>query len=186
MAINSLLAKLGTSDPITSHLSLKGILSEFDIQKFGRSMPKLDPEDLWQMNIKILQSLSFDQVKSRLEAMGIKDAPPEFWSLAQKNITKFREIKEWWTICYGHKMFSQENKGLLEVAEHFLPIEPWDENTFKTWMNDVKEETDLKGKDLFMPIRKALTGREHGPELKDLILLMGRPKVLNRLQTARD
>ena len=63
MAINSLLAKLGTSDPIMPHISLEGVLSEFDIHKFGRATPKLDPEDLWQMNIKILQTLPFDQIK---------------------------------------------------------------------------------------------------------------------------
>jgi len=185
MAINSVLAKLGTSDPITPHLSLKGILSDFDIKKFGRSVPKLNPEDLWQMNIKIIQMLSYDQIKPYLETIGLKDATPEFWALVQKNITKFQDIKEWWTICYGHKAFAEENKSLLETAEYSLPPEPWDESTFKSWMDNVKEETDLKGKDLFMPIRRALTGKEHGPELKDLILLMGRPKVLNRLQSAR-
>lgn len=185
LAINSLLAKLGTSDSIGPHMSLKGILAEFNIQKFGRATPKLDPEDLWQMNVKILQILPFDQVKERLETMEMKDVTPEFWVLVQKNIIKFREIKEWWMICYGHKAFIEENKSLLEVAEHFLPLEPWDDNTFKVWMDEVKQDTGLKGKELFMPIRKALTGREHGPELKDLILLMGRPKVLNRLQTAR-
>jgi glutamyl-tRNA synthetase len=185
MAINSLLAKLGTSDPITPHISLKGILAEFDIEKFGRATPKLDPEDLWQMNIKVLQLLPFDQIRSHLNSIGIADITPEFWGLIQNNITRFHDVKEWWVICYGHKSFSVENKSLIEVAEHHLPSEPWDETTFKSWMHEVREETDLKGKDLFMPIRRALTGQIHGPELKDLILLMGRSKVLNRLQTAR-
>lgn len=185
LAINSLLAKLGTSDPITPHISLEGVLEEFNIQKFGRATPKLDPDDLWQMNVKILQNLSFDQVKDRFEAMGLTGATPAFWALIQKNILKFHEIKDWWTICYGHKVFVEENKSLLEIAEHFLPPEPWDESTFKTWMDQVKQDSGLKGKDLFKPIRKALTGQEHGPELKDLILLMGRPKILHRLQTAR-
>lgn len=185
LAINSVLAKLGTSDPINPHMSLDGILTEFDIAKFGRATPKLDVEDLWQMNVKILQILPFDRIKERLETMGMKDVTPEFWSLIQKNIIKFQDVKEWWTICYGHKAFREENKTLLEAAEHLLPTEPWDTATFKTWIDDVKQNTGLKGKELFMPIRKALTGQEHGPELKDLILLMGRPKVLNRLQTAR-
>lgn len=185
LTINSLLAKLGTADPIVPHINLNGVLNEFDIEKFGRSTPKLNPDDLWQMNVKILQNLPFDQVKKRLEIMGMAEINPEFWALMQKNIMKFQDIKEWWTICYGHKAFVEENRSLLEVAEHFLPPEPWDESTFKTWMDQVKQDSGLKGKDLFKPIRNALTGQEHGPELKDLILLMGRPKVLNRLQTAR-
>ena len=137
------------------------------------------------MNVKILQMLSFDQALQRIESMGLKGTTPEFWALIQKNIIKFQEVKEWWTICYGHKTFTEENKALLETAEHFLPPEPWDETTFKAWMDQVKEETGVKGKDLFMPIRRALTGQEHGPELKELILLMGRPKTLHQLQTAR-
>lgn len=184
MAINSVLSKLGTSDPISPHISLDGVLAEFDIHKFGRSTPKLDPEDLWQMNIKILQLYPFDKVKPQLEIMGLQGVTPAFWALIQKNIAKFQDVKEWWHICYGHKSFAEENKTLLEVAQHFLPPEPWDDSTFGLWMHQVKEETGLKGKDLYMPIRRALTGQDHGPELKDLILLMGRSKVFNRLQTA--
>lgn len=185
LSISSLLAKLGTSDPITPHIYLNGVLQDFDIEKFGRATPKLDPEDLWQMNIKILQNMPFEDVKGRFEVMGLRDVTPEFWALTQKNITKFHDVKEWWEIFYGHKTFKESNIKLLEAAEHSLPLDPWDETTFKTWMDEVKQETGLKGKDLFKPIRQALTGQDHGPELKDLILLMGRPKVLNRLQTAR-
>ena len=184
MAINSVLAKLGTSDPILPHSNLKGVLSDFDIHKFGRATPKLDVSELWQMNTKILQMLSFDQVKSRFAEMGMEKATPDFWELIQKNTEKFHDTKEWWDICYGHKSFSAENKGFLDVAIHALPPEPWDDSTFKTWIADVKAETGFKGKELFMPLRRALTGKEHGPELKDLILLMGRPKVLQRLENA--
>ncbi|HUX79883.1 MAG TPA: glutamate--tRNA ligase, partial [Alphaproteobacteria bacterium] len=127
MSINSLLAKLGTSDPITPHISLEGVLKEFDIKRFGRATPKLDPEDLWQMNSRILQLIPFDQAKPRLEAMGLVGTTPEFWTLAQKNIVKFHDIKDWWTICYGHMTFKEENISLLEIAEHFLPPEPWEE-----------------------------------------------------------
>jgi glutamyl-tRNA synthetase len=185
MAINSLLSKLGTSDSISPHTTLTGILNEFDIHKFGRATPKLDPEDLWQMNVKVLQLLPYDDVKSKFEEMELTDITPAFWTLIQKNITRLQDVKEWVSICYGHKSFKEENKSLLESAEHLLPADPWDETTFKSWMDELKEETGLKGKELFMPIRRALTGQEHGPELKDLILLMGRPKVLNRLQSAR-
>lgn len=186
LAILSVLAKLGTSDPITPHISLEGILREFNIHTFGRSSPKLDPEDLWQMNKQILQLFSFEDISPRLEKMGIIGATPAFWTLVQKNIAKFQDVKAWDVICYGHTSFPVENIVFLEIAEHFLPPEPWEVGTFSLWMEDVKRETGFKGKELFMPIRQALTGQDHGPELKDLILLMGRAKVLNRLQTARE
>lgn len=184
LAIISMLSKLGTSDPIQPHMSMESVLAEFNIKAFGRSTPKLDPEDLWQMNMKILQMYSFDQVKPRLQAMDLDNITPDFWALIQNNILKFEDVKEWWQICYGHKSFEEGDKEFFEIAQHFLPMEPWDDSTFGTWMHQVRDETGLKGKELYKPIRKALTGKEHGPELKDLILVMGRAKVLNRLQTA--
>jgi glutamyl-tRNA synthetase len=84
MAINSLLAKLGTSDPITPHISLEGVLADFDIHKFGRASPRLDPEDLWQINSRILQFLPFEYIKPRLDLMGIEGDTPAFWALIQK------------------------------------------------------------------------------------------------------
>lgn len=185
MTINSILAKLGTSDPIIPQASLAELLTTFDIHSFGRATAKLDPQDLWLMNTKILRLFSFDQMQPRLEEMGLKGTSPAFWTLAQDNIEKLEDIDEWWEICYGQKAFPETNIALLEAAEKALPSDPWDENTFKEWADKIKEATGLKGKDLFIPLRRALTGQEHGPELKELILVMGRLQVLTRLQTAR-
>mgnify|MGYP002336092781 CR=1 FL=1 len=95
------------------------------------------------MNERVLQVLPFDQIKSRFEEMGMEGVTPEFWALIQMNIHNFPEVKEWWAICYGPHGFTEENRRLLEVAQHALPLEPWDEATFKTWMNEVREETGL-------------------------------------------
>jgi glutamyl-tRNA synthetase len=186
MAILSMLAKLGTSDPIIPQTAMENILDDFNISTFGRSSPRLGLEDLWQMNKQILHLLSFEEVSPRLAQIGIDQATPAFWALVQQNIEKFQEVKEWADIFYGHKSFPTDDPRFLEIAEHFLPPEPWDSETFSVWVGDVKAETGRKGKELFMPLRHALTGQSHGPELKDLILLMGRGKVLNRLQTARE
>lgn len=185
MAILSLLAKLGTSDPIIPHTDLEALVRDFDIHKFGRSTPRLNPEDLWHMNSQILHLFSFEHINKRLIERGLTTGTPAFWALIQGNIQKFDEVKEWDTICYGHQSFPVDDPAFLEIAQHFLPHDPWDTGTFSEWMGKVKEETGRKGKDLFMPIRLALTGKSHGPELKDLILVMGRDKVLNRLKSAQ-
>ena len=185
MAINSILAKLGTSDPILPHTNLNELLATFNIESFGRATPKLDPEDLWLMNAKVLRLFSFDQIRPCLEKMGLTGTTPAFWTLAQNNIEKLEDVREWWIICYGQHIFSETNAALLDAAEQSLPPAPWDETTFKSWADQIKDATGLKGKDLFIPLRRALTGQEHGPELKELILVMGRPQVLTRLQTAR-
>jgi len=186
MAINSLLAKLGTSDPILAYAHLEGLLDAFSITSFGRATPKLDPEDLWLMNTKILRLFSFEDIRPRLEALGLSEATPAFWAIAQNNIEKLEDVREWGEICYGKTCFPGENPAFLEVAAQSLPPAPWDETTFKAWADQIKTLTGLKGKELFIPLRRALTGQEHGPELKDLILVMGHAQVLMRLQTRRN
>lgn len=77
-----------------------------------------------------------------------------------------------------------EDTEFAAVAAELLPQTPWTEETWMEWANAIKEKTGRKGKDLFMPLRAAITGQNHGPELKDLLLLIGRDRVLKRLQSA--
>lgn len=186
MTINSLLARLGTSDAIEPSIDLKGLVETFDINKFGRSSPKLAQEELWQMNAKILHLIPYDIIAKELKVLGLPEITPAFWSTIQGNCEKLQDVKTWWDICYGHIANAVEEVEFIDVALNLLPEEPWDENTFSEWAHLLKEETGLKGKALFMPLRLALTGHEHGPELKDLILLMGRLKVVERLKTAKN
>ena len=62
-----------------------------------------------------------------------------------------------------------------------LPPEPWDETTWGVWTKAVAQATGRKGKDLYLPLRLALTARAHGPELKSLLVLIGRARTLARL-----
>jgi len=178
MAILSLLAKLGTSDAIHPHTTHQALLDEFRMEAFGRSAPKLSLDDLWQMNGKILALMEFDQIKDRV------DITPPLWSLVRGNIEKLSELDEWKDLLYGARTFPSEAPDFIQEALKSLPQDPWDETTFKTWADGLKETTGRKGRDLFMPLRLALTGQDHGPELKDLIVVMGRPQVVARLQSA--
>jgi len=62
-----------------------------------------------------------------------------------------------------------------------LPPEPWSQATWSEWTNALKAKTGVKGKALFQPLRLALTGAEHGPELRALLPLIGREKADARL-----
>ncbi|MEB3701427.1 Glutamate--tRNA ligase 1 [Candidatus Bealeia paramacronuclearis] len=186
MAINSLLARLGTSDAVEPSIDLRGLVETFDIQKFGRSTPKLDPQELWQMNAKILHMMPYDVIEKELKTLGLPEITPPFWSVIQGNCEKLQDVKSWWEICYGNISNSVEEVEFIDIALGLLPEDPWDNSTFQEWAGLLKGETGLKGKALFMLLRKALTGLDHGPELKDLILLMGRLKVSQRLKTAKN
>ncbi len=181
MALVSLMARLGTSDPIEPFTTLEPLVEGFDFSKFSRNTPKFDVEELYRLNAKILHETDFAQVKERLCAMGLKDVDERFWLAVRPNLTKLSDIKSWWDVTHNPVTADIADPAFTAAAAEMLPPAPWNEGTFNVWINSVKEKTGKKGKDLFMPIRIALTGMEHGPELPVLLPLLGPEKVKERL-----
>ncbi len=180
MAINALLAKLGTSDPITPRLSLVDLAKEFDLSKISHSTPKFDMEELKALNAKILHLTPYAAVRGRLEAMGL-NADENFWNAARANIVTLGDIRQWIDVVSGCINPVIRDDAFLKEAAALLPPLPWDEHTWSAWTNAVKAKTGRKGKELFMPLRLALTGVDHGPEMKALLPLIGEEKARKRL-----
>ena len=181
MAIVSLLARLGSSDPIEPFYDIAPLVENFDIGRFSKGSPKFDTAELFRLNAKVLHDMNFDQVKNRLAEMGLPDCNESFWVSVRPNLEKLEDIKEWWRVTYGPVEPVIEDADFLYEAADLLPPEPWDENTWQSWTSSLKDKTGRKGKALFMPLRKALTGMEHGPELGTLLPLIGPEKVKSRL-----
>lgn len=185
MSVVSLMARLGTSDPIEAYAEAKPLIDSFDFSKFSRNPPKFDTDELLRLNSKILHETSFDVVKDRLAEMGLNELDENFWNAVRANLERLQDIREWWQVANGPVTPVIQDSGFAETAADLLPPEPWDENTFKNWANSVKENTGRKGKELFMPLRQALTGMDHGPELPVLLPLIGAEKVKSRLLTKK-
>ncbi len=186
MSIVSLVAKLGSSDAIEARADMAQLISEFDISHFGRATPKFDPHDLEFLNAKVLHDLTYAVARPRLEALGLPAAELDkhgeaFWAAARGNLKKFSEAAGWWTICFAPTAPSIEDTTFIDQSKPLLPEGPWDENTWGAWTDKVKDATGRKGKGLYLPLRMALTGLPHGPELKLLLPLIGRERVLKRL-----
>lgn len=182
LALASLLAKLGTSDPIEARASLDELVAEFDISKVSRATARFDPEDLYRLNAKTLHVLPFDAVRGRLEALGMTGVEEEaFWLTVRSNLTKLEDAREWWQVTHAPVAPVIEDADMLAAAAGLLPAEPWDETTWGAWTALVKDATGRKGKALFHPLRLALTARDKGPELKNLLPLIGRDRALARL-----
>lgn len=181
MAINSLLAKLGSSDPVEPRAGLDALVAEFDIAKFARGTPKFDPAELDRLNAAILRDLPYEAVAERLDDMAIGDADEAFWLAVRGNLAKFAEAKDWWKVCREPVAPIIEDAEMCSAAALLLPPEPWDETTWGAFTNEVKQATGRKGKALFHPLRLALTGRDNGPELKALLPLIGRARAASRL-----
>jgi glutamyl-tRNA synthetase len=182
LALAGLLAKLGTSDPIEPRASLAELVAEFDIAKVSRSTARFDPEDLYRLNARVLHVLPFAAVRPRLEALGLTGVEEEaFWLTVRPNLSKLADAREWWEVTHAPVTPVIEDAEMLAAASDLLPAEPWDETTWGAWTAAVKDATGRKGKGLFHPLRLALTARDKGPELKNLLPLIGRTRALARL-----
>ena len=181
MAINSFLAKVGTSDQIEIRASLEDLAKEFDFSKFSKSATFYAEEDILRLNTQLIHTMSFADAKSRLAEVGLEKVDEEFWESVRPNLTKFSEIKDWWRICKEDLAPVIDDAEFTSLASQHLPDGNWNTETWGKWVEELKQKTGRKGKDLFMPLRKAITGMDHGPELKNLLPLIGRAKVIARL-----
>ena len=181
MAINALLAKLGTSEAVTPRLTLDELAQEFDLGKISHSTPKFDVEELKALNAKILHLTSFAAVKDRLAAMGLSAVDENLWNAARANIVTLTDIKQWMQIVQGPITPVITDAEFLSQAANDLPTAPWTHDTWPQWMEAVKARTGRKGKELFMPLRLALTTFDHGPEMKLLLPLIGEKRVRDLL-----
>ncbi|MFO1248187.1 MAG: glutamate--tRNA ligase [Alphaproteobacteria bacterium] len=176
MAVAAYLAKIGTSDPVEPRQSLGELASEFDFAKIGRAPAHFVPEELDALNAKTLHAMPFSAVAARIPY------GEAFWDAIKPNLTKLSDVAEMARLVNGPVTPVIEDAGLAEKAATLLPPEPWDEATWGAWTKAVSAETGAKGRGLFHPLRLALTGLEHGPELKKLLPLIGRDRSLARLK----
>ncbi|PKP71506.1 MAG: glutamate--tRNA ligase [Alphaproteobacteria bacterium HGW-Alphaproteobacteria-4] len=174
-ALLSLMARLGSSQPVELRMSLDEIAEGFELSQFGAAPTKLDPEDLMPLTRERNQRLPYSAVAERIAGLGIPAAIAEqFWAVASKNITILDDLAQWATLVLegAEPVVDAEDAEFVAAAMALLPAPPYDASTWGTWTAAVKAATGRKGKGLFMPLRKALTGQAHGPEMADLMPLL--------------
>ena len=184
-AVASLAVLTGSSEAITAVSSLEELAQKFEPSAASRSAARFDPADLVLLNRTILQNMPFEKVRDRLVAFGIGGPQAEeFWLAVRGNLDRLADAAVWWrVVSQGTRPgidFSDADRAFLDEAFDLLPEEPWNGETWKAWTRAVKDKTDRKGKALFRPLRLALTGLESGPELSDLLPLLGREETLAR------
>jgi glutamyl-tRNA synthetase len=180
LVMTSYLAKIGTSDAIELAASLEELTANFSIKKLGRAMANYDPQEVERLNQKMLHHLPFSEVKSLLEQRGIA-VDEKFWELIKPNLTSIEDVREWWAITQQPITPKIDDAAFTTQAAGLLPTGDWGEHSWDLFVNAVKEATGRKGKELFMPLRLALTAMEHGPEMKTVFALIGRERAEQRL-----
>jgi len=183
MSIINLLAQIGTSKNINIYDNIEHLIKDFDLKNFSKSSTNYDLGELNIINQKLLKILPFNIAQERLKELEIEGVDEFIWKNLQANLEFLSDIEKWLEICkkpfkYDHK---EEDKEFLKITQECLPQDTGKVDSWQNWLDNIKQKSDRKGKELFMPIRLALTGKEHGPELKNLLMLIDREEILRRL-----
>ncbi|MGA0541823.1 glutamate--tRNA ligase [Neotabrizicola sp. VNH66] len=172
MALLSLMARLGSSKPVELAGSLDELAEGFDIGSFGTAPTEFDAENLFPLTRAHVQGLPFASVRERIAALGVPaDEAEGFWAVAKANITVLDDLAGWWRLFSegAEPVVDEADRDFVAQAMALLPPQPWTAATWGEWTGAVKAATGRKGRDLFMPLRKALTGQAHGPDMAELM-----------------
>lgn len=185
MAVASLAVLIGTSESVHAVPTMAELAERFDPAATSKSAAKFDPDELLVLNRALLHHMPFAQARDRLAALGVSGERAEpFWNAVRGNLERLSDAVQWWKIINEGPQekpeFSPEDRAFLDTAFDLLPEEPWGASVWRDWTGKVRETTGRKGKALFMPLRMALTGLASGPELADLLPLLGREGTLAR------
>ena len=181
MALLSLMARLGSSKPVELASSMQDLIDGFDIGSFGAAPTKFNAEDLFPLTRAHVQSLPLPSVAAVIAEIGVPDdQAEEFWAVAKGNITVLADLAGWWHLFRdgAQPLVDDEDREFVAQAIAMLPTKPWTTATWGEWTAAVKDATGRKGKTLFRPLRRALTGLDAGPEMADVMPLLQKLRPL--------
>ena len=181
MAVASLAVLVGSAESVRPIATMQELAAIVDLDRLSRAPAKFEVSELEHLNAKLLHGMDYAAVKPRLEALGITGGEA-FWLAVRGNCNRFGDAAIWWPVVHGPVEPVIEDRRFTDAALSVLPEGSWDETTWGVWTKAVKDKTGASGKALFMPLRLALTGLEHGPELKALLPLIGRERTSKRLK----
>ncbi|RSU45308.1 glutamate--tRNA ligase [Sphingomonas sp. S-NIH.Pt15_0812] len=181
-AVRALLARIGTSDPVEPIADMAPLLDGFDFARFGRAPARFDEAEVAQVSARIVHQLPFDAVADRLPA-GMDDAA---WDAVRPNLERVADAADWWQVIEGPIAPAARTDEADYLAQAALAAEAldWSADPWHGLTNALKASTGRKGKALFLPLRRALTGRDHGPDMAALLPLIGRARTITRLRSA--
>ena len=175
MALLSYMARIGTSDPVELRTEMQQLVDGFELSNFGAAPTKFDLNDLFPLTAHYNQSLEYADVSAQISELGVPaDLAEPFWNATRENITVLSDLQGWWKLCRdgADPVVADEDADFVAQALAMLPEKPWDSGTWGEWTKAVKADSGRKGRGLFMPLRKALTGMDHGPDMSHLLPLL--------------
>lgn len=175
MAVVSLMARLGSSEPVVLRRNMAEVVEAFDVGTFGTAPTRFDPEDLRPLTAHAVAAKDYAEVADAIRAAGVPDAlAPAFWAAVRENLATMADLVPWWAVLSrgGVGVAEETDREMAEAALALLPEPPYGPETWAEWTAAVKAATGRKGRGLFMPLRRLVTGREQGPEMGALMPLV--------------
>ena len=184
-ALIAYLARLGTADPVEPFAAPEPLIAGFAFDRLGRAPARYDPDELARLNARLLHGLPFAAVASRLPA-GFSEP---LWNAVRANVGSVSEAAGWIEVVADAPLpaapaLDASGAATCAAALEALPPEPWDTTSWKIWTSAIARSTARQGRALFQPLRRALTGRDHGPDMAALLPLIPAPAVRARLSIA--
>ncbi len=180
LAAAALSVLVGSASAVKPVQSLDELARDFDPGHLSHAPARFDEAELSALSARTLHETPYERIAPRLAALGV-DANEKFWLAVRGNLTRLEDARSWRRVIDGPVEPVVEDPAFLAAAAAALPPEPWDANTWSAWTSELKRTTGRKGRDLYHPLRLALTGLESGPELAQLLPLMGRSRTATRL-----
>ncbi|MFB0493276.1 glutamyl-tRNA synthetase [Methylobacterium sp. OAE515] len=181
-AVRSLAVLTGSAESVRAVPDLDTLAGLIDLGEISRAPARFDPSELDGLNARLVHAMPYAEVADRLAALGIPaDGAEAFWLAVRANLDRVPEAAAWWRVTTGPLEPVITEPAVIAAARDSLPPEPFGPETWKAWTAEIKARTGAKGRGLFMPLRLALTGLEHGPDLSGLLPLIGRDRAARRL-----
>ena len=183
IALLDVLARIGTSQPVEPLTEIDRLAADFDFATFGRAPAHFDPHEVEIVNAKLLHHLPYERVGARLP----KEIDADDWALIRANVQRVRDAADWLPVLHGEiapPELSHDERLMVKEAIAIAETVDWSAEPWRTLTDQLKRTTGKKGRDLFHPLRLALTGRDSGPEMAALVKRLGKPRALRRLEAA--
>ncbi len=184
-AVLVVLARLGTGRAPGPEDDRVSLCRDFDLGAYGRAPVRLDPREIRRLSARMVRSMSFTEAEPRLRALGLGDIDEAFWLAVRPNLERLEEVVDWWRICREPLSPVRGDPAFLELAAELLPERLADTGEAAAWLARLAAASGRRGRELHRPLRLALTGQEHGPELKHLLPLLGAARARARLRGRR-
>ena len=183
MAMLSVLARIGTSQPVEPVASLDQLAKDFDFAHFGRAPAHFDPHEVELINARLMHDLAYSAVADRLPG----SATEEDWLLLRPNLQRVGDFAEWFDVLHGEidpPELGHEERLLVRDAAAIAERLDWNAEPWRELTTELKNSSGKKGRELFHPLRLALTARESGPEMAGIVARMGKERAARRLEAA--